>query len=324
MSHGLRLGIDIGGTKTAAAILHPDGTLAALRTAASGYGPGEVLGVATELAREALGTVDPGLVEPVAGACMPGLVDPVAGTVRHAVNLGIEVLDLQDGLQRGLGLQFSVENDVKAAALGADRLLRQRSMGQVWDTVAYLNIGTGLAAAIVHRGRVLRGPDGVVGEIGHLPVGGAVPCTCGQVGCLETIASGSALQRLWPAEHRGGDDPFAAARAGDEVARRAGATLCRGIGLALQTLVLTSGAQRIVIGGGLASLGPALEEGLRTHLGRAAAASDFVASLNLGTRFELLPSEVPVAVLGAALLPHRGPAASWHPDTWQAGTGAQT
>ena len=65
-------------------------------------------------------------------------------------------------------------------------------------TTAYLNVGTGLAAAIVHRGEVVRGAGGAAGEIGHLPVGSGVPCSCGQDGCLETIASGTALHRMWP------------------------------------------------------------------------------------------------------------------------------
>ena len=84
--------------------------------------------------------------------------------------------------------------------------------------MAYLNLGTGLAAGIVLDGRLLRGGHGVAGEIGHIPVDPAgVVCGCGQRGCLETLASGSAIARMWPT-----DDPlparelFDAADAGDE------------------------------------------------------------------------------------------------------------
>ena len=340
----MRLGLDIGGTKTAAAILHGDGSVAALHTAPSGHGPGEVVAVAAMLAKAAIAEACPvpvpaagapghvpvpvpggGPVLASAGACMPGLVDPASGMVRHAVNLGVEAMDLRRGLSEALGMEVSVENDVKAAALGAHALLRARSGAPVLAagpapvspgasvspevpegrTLAYLNLGTGLAAAVVRDGQVLRGRDGTVGEIGHFPVAGGTLCKCGQFGCLETLASGSALDRLWSVPGGRGRDPFAAAASGDPVAAHAAQVLCHGIALSLQLLVLTTGAERIVLGGGLCALGNALEDGIRSELTRDAAASDFVASLELADRFELLPSDVPVAALGAALLPAR-------------------
>jgi len=330
----MRLGLDIGGTKTAAAILHDDGSLATLHTAPSGHGPGEVVAVAAMLAQAALREVSAnrlakdGQLEAMpayAGACMPGLVDPASGQVRHAVNLGVSSMDLRAGLGAALGMEVNIENDVKAAALGADQLMRARrrtpespvagaehrdarygASGEGTSehrTLAYLNIGTGLAAAVVRDGAVLRGRDGIIGEIGHFPVAGGALCKCGQFGCLETIASGSALDRLWDVPGGRGHDPFAAGLAGDSMAAHAAQTLCHGIALSLQLLVLTTGAEQIVLGGGLCALGDSLETGIRSELARDAAASDFVASLGLADRFELLSSEVPVAALGAALLP---------------------
>ncbi|GAA4373447.1 ROK family protein [Paeniglutamicibacter cryotolerans] len=307
----MRLGLDIGGTKTAAAIVRDDGTVAALCTARSGYGPRQVVQVAAALARQAI--AETGSIRPAsAGACMPGLVEPSTGMVRHAVNLGVTGLNLAVELEAELGYAVAVENDVKAAALGADQLMAARTglrgpgtglyRATTHRTLAYLNIGTGLAAAVVRDGEVLRGLDGVVGEIGHLPMGGDARCKCGQTGCLETLASGSALDRLW-AQPRG-RDPFAAGAAGDEQAAAAARVLCTGIALSLQLLVLTTGADRIVLGGGLVALGPALRDGIRSELDRRADSSEFVSSLGLAERFELLPSDVPVAALGAALLPH--------------------
>lgn len=346
----MRLGLDIGGTKTAAAMVREDGSVAALCTAPSGYGPHEVVRVAAELARRAIAEsgygagvgagigAGAGATHPAsAGACMPGLVDPATGMVRYAVNLGVSALNLAAELESHLGYGVCVENDVKAAALGADRLMTLRGgsrhaatggrsgawpsalpgawsmalpgvpgvlLAETHRTLAYLNIGTGLAAAVVRDGEVVRGPDGVVGEIGHLPMGGDARCTCGQTGCLETLASGSALDRLWVRPRGKGLDPFAAAAAGDVQAGAAARVLCSGIALALQLLVLTTGADRIVIGGGLVALGTALSDGIRSELVRRAAASEFVSSLGLCARFELLPADVPVAALGAALLPH--------------------
>ena len=277
----------------------------ALRSAPSGRGPEGVVEVAARLADDVLAEAS-GPVHSI-GACMPGLVDPATGLVRHAVNLDVDRLALGPQLAARLGTAVSVENDVKAAALGAWRLrsavgseaVRSRAAD---ETMAYLNLGTGLASAAVRGGVVVRGIDGVAGEIGHLPVGGDAPCTCGQVGCLETVASGSALARLWPRAGRVHRDPFVAAAAGDASAGAAVDVLCTGIGLAVQLLALASGAERVVVGGGLVALGAPLLAGIRADLRRRGRTSALLGSLDLPTRVELLAPDLPVAALGAAWL----------------------
>jgi predicted NBD/HSP70 family sugar kinase len=241
---------------------------------------------------------------------MPGLVDPVLGSVRHAVNLDVESLHLAAELGAALGLAVAVENDVKAAALGAHHL---SGLG-VESTLAYLNLGTGLAAAVVHAGEVMRGVDGVAGEIGHLPVGGDVVCACGQTGCLETLASGAALERMWPDVGSHGWDLFGAAARGDADAARAAESLCRGVALAVQVLVLASGAHRVVVSGGLTSLGDPLLAGIRAEARARAASSPFLASLDLPGRVSFLASGVPVAAIGAARLV---PATSAEGASWR-------
>ncbi|MEO7752730.1 MAG: ROK family protein [Terracoccus sp.] len=314
----MRLGIDIGGTKTAVVVLADtrDGGVAgagvgdevtpvATASAPSGRGGREVVEVAARLAREAAAAVGGlGAISSV-GACTPGLVDPATGWVRHAVNLEVEALDLAGGLEQSLRRPVRVDNDVKAAALGAHRLSGRTDV----RTLAYLNLGTGLASAVVVDGVVVRGVAGVAGEIGHLPVGGDVSCPCGQVGCLETLASGSAIARLWPVEGRLDRDPFVAAARGDDLARSAVESLCRGVGLAVEMLAIASGAEHVVIGGGLVALGAPLRAGIRADLERRGASSSLVAGLGLPDRFELLPASVPVAALGAAWLHPSGPTA---------------
>ncbi|MDR2255464.1 MAG: ROK family protein [Arthrobacter sp.] len=295
----MRLGIDIGGTKTAVAAVAPNGSVLAHRSAPSGRGPAEVTRVAARLARETVAAA--GVPADAVGACMPGMVDPHSGVVRHAVNLDVDELDLAAGLAWELHLPVSVDNDVKAAALGAALHVGHSGTG---GTLAYLNLGTGLAAAVVRDGRVLRGPDGAVGEIGHLPVGTGVPCQCGQVGCLETIASGSAVARVWRPALGQAADPFAAAAAGDADAALAADMLADGVAQALLLLAVSVGPDRVALGGGVAKA-PGLAGAVRAAVARRAAASDFVASLRLDSRFEVLPAEVPVASLGASLLPTR-------------------
>ncbi|MBI1376819.1 MAG: ROK family protein [Frankiales bacterium] len=293
----MRLGVDIGGTKTAAVVLGDDGEVRASATAPSGRGADDVVARAVDLALRVLESAGPDGVR-AAGACIPGLVDPVAGTVRHAVNLDVEELDLAGALAAGLGMPVLVENDVKAAALGAHHLA---GLG-AGLTLAYLNLGTGLAAAVVHAGDVVRGVDGVAGEIGHLPVGGSTRCACGQTGCLETLASGSALVRMWPQAPEAGWDVLRAAERGDDDAARAAAMLCSGIALAVQVLVLASGAQRVVMSGGLTLMGEPLLEAVRAEQRRRAAGSPLLASLRLDEKVSLLASDVPVAAIGAARL----------------------
>jgi predicted NBD/HSP70 family sugar kinase len=292
----VRLGIDIGGTKTAVVVLDRADAVVASATAPSGRGPDAVVARAAHLAQLALAQAG-GQVDLV-GACIPGLVDPATGMVRHAVNLDIEQLDLAAALGDALAHRVTVENDVKAAALGAHHLVGAGP----GETLALLNLGTGLAAAVVHDGQVLRGSDGAAGEIGHLPVGGDVLCPCGQAGCLETLASGSALERMWPAARVCGWDLFGAVAREDAAAERAAESLVRGTALAVQLLVLASGAGRVVISGGLTALGRPLLDGVREELDRREAASPFLRSLALGDRITMLGTDVPVAAIGAARL----------------------
>lgn len=156
------------------------------------------------------------------GIGIPGTVDPLLGTVRFAVNVGIgrDEIGLGPRLTDELGVEVHVENDVRAAALGADWYL-SNEFGPVSD-LAYLSIGTGIAAGYVEHGRLRRGNTLVAGEIGHIPIDPNGPlCACGQVGCIEAISSGSAIERMWPTEKAASAvELHRAAVAGDPNARR--------------------------------------------------------------------------------------------------------
>jgi glucokinase len=295
----LRIGIDIGGTKTDAVALAADGTVAAEHRLATGFGAAAVLDSA-ETAVRALAAALQTTPEAFAtiGVGIPGAVDRVTGRVAHAVNLGLEDLDLGGELSARLGRPVRVENDVNAAALGAWQSLGGGSS----DSMAYLNLGTGLAAGLVLGGRLWRGARGVAGEIGHIPVdpAGAV-CPCGQRGCLELAASGSGLARSWA----GGDsvgDLFLAAGAGDQKALAVRDRLVEHVAAAVRLLVLTVDPDRVVIGGGLSSLGEELLGAVRAVLRGWAADSGFLAMLDLPERVEVLPREFPAAAVGAALV----------------------
>ncbi len=293
----MRVGIDIGGTKTQAVAMDEAGRLAADARVATGSGADGVL-ASTRAALDLIAAKVGGETFATVGIGIPGAVDHARGRVAHAVNLGLDDLALGELVGALAGVPVRVENDVNAAALGAFHLLgygAHRSLG-------YLNLGTGMAAGLVLDGRLRRGARGAAGEIGHIPMDPeGVLCRCGQRGCLETTGSGSAVARQWPA---GGDRPvlslFEAAAAGDALAIEVHRRLIDTVASAVRVLVLTVDVDDVVLGGGIASLGDPLLTALRENLRAAEERSPFVASLELPERVRLLPPG-PVAAIGAAL-----------------------
>lgn len=287
------IGIDIGATKTLGVALGGDGTVVAQVRFATEAGPEGVLRTAARVVAELAGSVGP---DAVVGVGVPGVVDPVLGEVSHAVNLGIDSLPLPlAGLLGDLvGRRVLVENDVNAAALGVAALTNSPDL-------AYLGIGTGLAAGIVVDGRLRRGARGVAGEIGHVSVDPAgLVCGCGQRGCLETVASGSALALAWPT-----DEPelarslLAAVTDGDARAARVWHGFTDGLAQAVALLALAVDPEVIVLGGGVTEVGEPLRLALVEALDARAARSAFLSSLALSGRVRLVPAG-PVAAIGAA------------------------
>ena len=299
----LRVGIDIGGTKTDAVAVDGGGAVLGELRLPTGFGAEAVVASTTE-AVSALASqlrVEPRDFSSL-GIGIPGSVDSGTGRVAHAVNLGLDGLELGAELTARFGVEAHVENDVNAAALGA--YARLASADRTISSMAYLNLGTGLAAGLVLAGRLWRGSRGNAGEIGHIPIDPAGPlCPCGQRGCLETLASGSAVSRQWPTDHPWPVQAlFEAAQAGDAAAEAVWERLLGNVASAVRLLVLTVDVDRVVIGGGISSLGEPLLDGVRDTLDGWAASSPFLASLGLRERVELVPAGFPAAAVGAALV----------------------
>ena len=329
-------GLDVGGTKTLAVAVDPAALAAAAGTPwpevpegpevgdgdaaatgvpgivatvrrPTGVGGGARLLASTvdalrALARAAGTTVD-GFA--AVGVGVPGLVDRTAGTVRHAVNLALDdtPVPIAGHLHAVARAPVVVDNDVNLAAVGAAVALGCRG------DLAYLSIGTGLAAGLVLDGRIRHGAHGAAGEIGHLPIDPHGPvCECGQRGCLEAVASGTAIAARWPSD----DGPLtaassllAAAAAGDPDALVVLAEVGGHLAGAVALLAQTVDPAIVVLGGGVAEAGPSLLTAVRDALRSRAARSPVLAAIHLADRVALVPRGIPAGAVGAAVLARR-------------------
>ena len=305
---GVVIGVDVGGTKTHAAVVDRhfdvirDVQVPTVTGGADQVGEG-IISTIAELRPKG------GRLRGV-GIGLPGIVDSAAGSVRHAFNLGIgdDALCIVARVNAAFDAPCWIANDVDAAALGVYEILCRDDAG-LRDLV-YLSIGTGIAAGVILDGRIYRGRNGFAGEIGHFLVEPDGPqCPCGLRGCLEAVASGPALSRQWPPSDgcSSVEALFAAACRGDDqatlIVRQAVDHLARAVHL----LALTFDLDRIVIGGGVADVGGSLligtlEQGLR----RLQSPSPWTRALKLCDRIMLKPPE-PVGVIGAAALTRRHP-----------------
>jgi len=200
-----------------------------------------------------------------AAVVLPGLVDTRAGVARLSVNLGWRDLAVAEPLTRRWGVPVALGHDVRAgllaeARIGAARLARH---------VMFVPVGTGIAAALMVDGVVVDA-DGWAGELGHCIVQpDGEPCACGQRGCLEAVASASALERSY---HRRSGIPRSAhevavlAAAGDPLAATVWAEVVAHLARALLTATTLTGIDLVVVGGGLAESGDQLLVPLQAHL----------------------------------------------------------
>ncbi|MEX2323836.1 MAG: ROK family protein [Acidimicrobiia bacterium] len=189
-----------------------------------------------------------------AGVGIAGLVDHDTGTLVWSPHV-TGPIPLERELGSALGVPVKVDNDANAAALAE----ATRGAGRGHRMVLMVTAGTGIGGGLVVDGRVERG-RGFLGEIGHLPLDDAdTPCQCGLLGCWEAVASGTALDRA-AAALLGGDatgEDLAAIAETDDAARQALTGVARWFGVGLGALVNLLDPDVIVVGGGVAGIGPA-------------------------------------------------------------------
>lgn len=201
----------------------------------------------------------------VVGLCVPGPVDDKGRITGAARMAGWNGLNLVGALEAATGLPAVVENDARAAAIG-----EWSARGEHRDSCIYIKAGTGVGAGWISGGIAHRGTHGFAGDLTHIRIQSADPrpCSCGNSGCLETVASGAAILRQLKELGSPISTPnevISTANSGDPMVtalvREAGARL----GEVLSGLVNFLNPKRIVIGGSMSQMG-ALLAGLRTEL----------------------------------------------------------
>lgn len=185
------IGIDIGGTKVAGALVTEAGDILRLERRPTPAGdPAAIVDVVVGLVEE----LGDGQQIVAVGVAAAGFIDAEQATVYYAPNINWRSEPFRDRLAERLpGLDITIDNDANAAGWAEYRF----GAGRGTTDMTMLTIGTGVGGAIITNGRLLRGGFGAAGEIGHLRVvPGGHPCGCGQKGCIEQYGSGRALMRF--------------------------------------------------------------------------------------------------------------------------------
>lgn len=311
------IGVDVGGTKIAAALVDSDGRITHRVQRATDVSGVEATLTSIQAAIEAvLADAGPTASDIVGvGLGIPGKVDPVRGLGLLSVNLGWRDAPVVATLEAALGVPCRIENDVSVGALGEARY----GAGRGRDSLVYLSLGTGVAARTVIEGRLYRGAGGLAGELGHLVADpDSLPCKCGARGCLEAIASGPGIAaRAQQAVDAGAATTlrelaaggpvttrmvFAAADAGDALAQAIVERTGQYLGRAVEDLIMLYDPDIVVLGGGLAQAGNRLTAAIVRELDRLAAESYVFRDMWQPERLAVSALGPDVALLGAAAL----------------------
>jgi glucokinase len=275
----LILGIDLGGTKILTAVANSKGKMLSrdhsITPALRGYEA--VIQSILESANHALEQADVTISELTAvGIGAPGLSNPETGVLFTSPNLpGWRDVPLRDIMQERLNRKTFLINDANAAALGEFYFGTARGV----RNFIYITLSTGIGGGIFIDGKIYSGAIGAAGEVGHMTIDDDGPiCNCGNRGCWETLASGTALARK--AKHRieegvttsileyvEGDIEKvtaqvvqSAAEQGDSLAKELIAQTGYYVGVGLANLINIFNPELIVIGGGLSNIGDMLLE----------------------------------------------------------------
>jgi len=279
------IGVDLGGTKLLAGVIDAElGVHHRVQRVVHGLDQRELLDAVVAAVEEAR-ALAAGEVAAV-GFGIPCLIDQRRGVATMAVNLPIADVPFRDLMAERLGVPVGVDNDANVAALAEHRA----GAAQGFDDVVLLTIGTGIGGGLILGGELYRGAIGAGAELGHMTIDlDGPPCQghCPNHGCLETLASGTALAR--EARRIAGERPDSAigralaegreltgalvtelAHDGDEAARAAIALIGRNLGVGIASFLNVFNPDLVVVGGGVLAAGELLLEPARAEVARRA------------------------------------------------------
>ncbi|WP_448189786.1 ROK family protein [Azospirillum sp. sgz301742] len=254
----IRIGIDLGGTKTEGIVLAPSGNQLARRRVPSPQGDYDgtvrtIVELVAALETEAGGSAK-------VGVGIPGMVSPATGLVKNANSTWLIGRPFDRDLATALARPVRVENDANCLAVSEAADGAGAGCGVVFAAI----LGTGCGSGIVVHGRPLSGRNAVAGEWGHNPLpwprDGERPgpaCYCGKTGCLEGFVSGTGFAadyRLTTGESLSAEEIVARAATGDAACGAALDRLCERLARGLAAIVNVLDPDVIVLGGGLSNV----------------------------------------------------------------------
>jgi len=266
------IGVDLGGTNVRLGIVSEKGSIISSSRMPTEVGEGpervirRIVTAVKSLMRKSAGREH---VCTGVGIGVPGIISLPEGIVRFSPNLpGWTDIQLRDSLEKMLGLPVVVENDANAYALGEHRF----GAGKGTVSMVCITLGTGVGGGIIIDRSLVRGSDGMAGEVGHMTVRpNGIQCNCGNRGCVERYSSATAIvERTLSAIRRGAKtslghrytktpglltarDVYDAAMAGDALSTRIYRDAGRCLGIMAADLINLLNPDRIVVGGGMAA-----------------------------------------------------------------------
>ncbi len=278
------IGVDVGGTKIAACVVDPQGTiLSTIRRSTDVSNPDATLDSIANSVKDLLVAtrLDTNYIDAI-GFGIPGLVDAEKGIGIASVNLGWKNVAMRAGLEARLGIHCVIDNDVRVGAIGEARF----GSGKGFKNLVYLNIGIGISAVIILDGNIFIGTHGLAGEIGHAVLIQEGPeGKCGGRGCFEAVASGPGIAERALGKIKNGqasilasqgwspslaltaEDVFSASLLGDFVAIETLEEIVQLMAYALQYLALAYDPEAIIIGGSVVLYSPFLFKRIMETLG---------------------------------------------------------
>ncbi|NWL89538.1 transcriptional regulator [Paenibacillus sp. 79R4] len=288
------IGIDIGGTKTALGIIDPSGQVLAKTSLPTDHSvtPHVMVDRMAAAIKQLLmeHQVEESNILGI-GIGAPGPLNTQKGEITAPPNLkGWWDFPIVASLQRHFSCKMAFENDATAAALA------EKWLGAAKDAehFVFITISTGIGAGIFSHGRLITGATGNAGDVGHFVIDpSAGTCVCGQQGCWEYVASGTAIARQASAllgREITSKEVFALAAEGHPEMKALVNRVFRYIGIGCVTLINTLDPEKLVIGGGVSQIGEPLFNAVRDYV----------------SKYALNPSGRSTPIVPAALLQDAG------------------